>query len=89
MYEQSTFTAIDFIKQRSRWAVGGLLVCSSNKIPFRVKWTLCILIFEWCCMPIFYPLIMFSGLVKPYGQETKWNGFDLVVALVTALSVWN
>lgn len=89
MYEQSTFTAIDFIKQRSRWAVGGLLVCSSKKIPFHVKWTLCLLIFGWCCMPVVYPLIMLSGLVLPYEEKSKWNLFDVIVALITALSVWN
>lgn len=47
MYEQSPFNVMDFIRQRSRWFGGLVLVCLSSDILLKQRVVLCFMTLSW------------------------------------------
>lgn len=91
MFEQSPFTVKDFIKQRSRWLVGGLRVIGSNRIPWKQKPVMGLLIWLWSLMPLTYVVLFISVL---FGSADSASGashyyFHLLLPMLAALSMWN
>ncbi|ESO90594.1 hypothetical protein LOTGIDRAFT_122782 [Lottia gigantea] len=52
MWEKSTFTVLDYIKQRKRWYQGINLVLRSKRIPTQLKGGIGLLMLCWTMMPI-------------------------------------
>ncbi|CAE1234876.1 EGH [Acanthosepion pharaonis] len=52
MYEKSTFTVIDFVRQRKRWMQGIYATVCSSSIPFKYKIGICCMVISWICMPL-------------------------------------
>lgn len=52
MWEKSTYTVSDFIRQRKRWLQGLLLVVHSSEIPFRCKYITICSVYVWAVLPI-------------------------------------
>lgn len=87
MFEQSPFTFKDFVKQRSRWLIGGLLVVTCNRIPLWVRWVMGGLTFVWLSMPITYMIVVLAVLL---GEGQGWDlYFGLFIPMLTTLSLWN
>lgn len=92
MFEQSPFTFMDFIKQRSRWLVGGLRVVGSSQIPFRLRILMKLLTSLWALMPLTYTALIVSVLfgsndMEPSAQNQYYYKF--LLPLLAALSLWN
>ncbi|XP_046579452.1 beta-1,4-mannosyltransferase egh-like [Haliotis rubra] len=52
MWEKSTFSVMDYIRQRKRWVQGISLTFLSNQIPFRYKLGISVMILSWVVMPV-------------------------------------
>jgi beta-1,4-mannosyltransferase len=91
MYEQSPFTFEDFIKQRARWLVGGLKVCSSSRIPFHVRSGMLAMTGLWSLMPFTYfslILAILFGNIDPTLASDQWY-YHLILPLMASMSVWS
>lgn len=87
MEERSPLTILDFMKQRARWLVGGLLVAQSGQLPLRIRWVLGVLVSIWFLSPLAYAMgiaaIFWSG-------GSKWDpSFLVLLSSLTILSIWN
>eukprot|EP00177_Eucheuma_denticulatum_P003130 GFKZ01005642.1.p1 GENE.GFKZ01005642.1~~GFKZ01005642.1.p1 ORF type:complete len:1095 (+),score=96.39 GFKZ01005642.1:192-3476(+) len=92
MYEQSPFTPMDFVKQRSRWLVGGLKVVNSRRIPFRLRVLMKTLTLLWTLMPLTYATLIFSVLFgSSDDDDSKLNQYFYrnLLPLLAAASLWN
>lgn len=91
MYEQSPFTFADFVKQRARWLVGGIMACRSEKIPWRARATMGSLLTLWSLMP-FTILALIATLIleqlEPLRAEDRWY-FGVLLPLTAATSLWS
>lgn len=58
MHEKSTFSLMDYIKQRKRWVQGILLVLFSRMLPWRCKMGLMVMILSWITLPLTVPNIV-------------------------------
>lgn len=87
MFEQSPFTLTDFMKQRSRWLVGGLLVVTCKRIPLWARWVMGGLTIVWFCLPLTCLIVMAAVLL---GEGEGWDTyFRVFIPLLTTLSLWN
>uniref|UniRef100_A0A2C9K6J7 Glycosyltransferase 2-like domain-containing protein n=1 Tax=Biomphalaria glabrata TaxID=6526 RepID=A0A2C9K6J7_BIOGL len=60
MFEQSTFTIKDFVRQRRRWMQGILLTALSKKIPLRYKFGPVLMSLSSCILPLNLLLFLVS-----------------------------
>jgi beta-1,4-mannosyltransferase len=91
MYEQSPFTFEDFVKQRARWLVGGLKVCSSERIPFHIRSGMLAMTGLWSLMPFTYFSLMLAilfGNIDPTIASDRWY-YHFILPLMASMSVWS
>lgn len=90
MFEQSPFTMKDFIKQRSRWLVGGVQVVTSGTIPLRLRWVMGLLTWLWSLMPLTYFSLFAAILLSASAENTWWKHcyYYNLLPLLTAVSLW-
>ncbi|CAI9725772.1 Hypothetical predicted protein [Octopus vulgaris] len=72
MHEKSTFSLVDYIKQRKRWVQGILLVLFSRMLPWRCKMGLSVMILSWLTLPFTVPNIILV-LLFPLPMPTIVN----------------
>lgn len=92
MFEQSPFTIMDFIKQRSRWLVGGLRVVASERIPLRLRILMKVLTGLWALMPLTYTALFVSILFGSGNMEQSLQNqyyYEVLIPLLAAVSLWN
>lgn len=87
MEERSPLCLLDFMKQRARWLVGGMLVVKSMKLPLWTRWVMGILVSIWFASPVTYTL----GIVAIFcSGGSRWDrGFSILVSCLTVMSLWN
>lgn len=91
MFEQSPFTFRDFIKQRARWLVGGLLVVHNALIPLRIRAIMGTLVTLWSAMPLTYFALFLSvvlGSLETSEGSIQWM-YAFMLSISAALSVWS
>ena len=89
MYEQSPFTISDFIKQRSRWLVGGTLVVRSCQVPIEHRSLMSVMTTLWSLMPLtYFSLFIAITFGDPYDGKTNTYYYWLLPFLACA-SLWN
>ncbi|OWF41915.1 beta-1,4-mannosyltransferase egh-like [Mizuhopecten yessoensis] len=62
MWEKSTFSLMDFIRQRKRWVQGIIMVLLSRQIPARNKFGISVMVLSWLVMPITVPNLVLVPL---------------------------
>ncbi|XP_067663233.1 beta-1,4-mannosyltransferase egh-like [Haliotis asinina] len=75
MWERSTFTLMDYIRQRRRWILGIYLTASSRKIPFKYKMGVILMSASGLSLPITTMGFIF-GYIWPL---PAWNGIHLIL----------
>lgn len=91
MYEQSPFNFMDFVRQRARWLVGGILVCNSTDIPLLYRAGMKIFTTLWAMMPLSYIALALAILWRPYGSalgDGSWY-YEFTLPTMAVLSLWN
>ncbi len=91
MFEQSPFSWGDFVKQRARWLVGGVLVVRSSRIPFRVRPVMATLSTLWSLMPLTYLALLFSvvlGSLEESAARVHWF-YSVVLPISASVSMWS
>lgn len=91
MFEQSPFSFQDFVKQRARWLVGGLLVAYRSRIPRRLRVVMATLCGLWAAMPLTFLALLLSVTLGSFEMDMWYAHWFYAVLLPTsaALSVWS
>eukprot|EP00299_Pterocystis_sp_00344_P017819 c8927_g1_i2.p1 GENE.c8927_g1_i2~~c8927_g1_i2.p1 ORF type:complete len:656 (-),score=147.65 c8927_g1_i2:34-2001(-) len=84
MYEQSPFTLMDFVRQRSRWFLGLWLIMICKDLPLERRNVLGLMMISWAFTPFVCLAIYTSWLVN----STVSLGFSISLATVGALALW-
>ena len=88
MYEQSPFTLKDFVKQRSRWLVGGLRVVLSRKIPWKQRLIMGVPTTLWAMMPFSYAAMMLVILFGGGDPSNHYLYYRVLLPVMAAVSCW-
>lgn len=87
MYEQSPFNILDFIRQRSRWFGGLVLVCLASAIPLKQRAVLCFMTLSWAVVPL-----VTLASVTNYLVGTSWSsstpGYTIATSVLAGISCW-
>ncbi|KAK6173717.1 hypothetical protein SNE40_017123 [Patella caerulea] len=62
MWEKSTFSVMDYIRQRKRWVQGISKVISSKSIPFQYKGGINLMMIAWVVLPFTVPNVVLAPL---------------------------
>ncbi|PXF42370.1 Beta-1,4-mannosyltransferase egh [Gracilariopsis chorda] len=91
MFEQSPFTIQDFVKQRSRWLVGGVRVISSSRIPIHLRLLMGSLTLLWSMMPLTYVSLIVAILFGGDTSSTWWKRvyYHELLPMMSAISMWS
>eukprot|EP00172_Hildenbrandia_rubra_P000444 Plantae.Rhodophyta-Hildenbrandia_rubra.ctg12165.p1 GENE.Plantae.Rhodophyta-Hildenbrandia_rubra.ctg12165~~Plantae.Rhodophyta-Hildenbrandia_rubra.ctg12165.p1 ORF type:complete len:837 (-),score=87.56 Plantae.Rhodophyta-Hildenbrandia_rubra.ctg12165:370-2556(-) len=88
MYEQSPFTYRDFVKQRSRWLVGGLKVCFSPKIPWKQRLIMGVPTMLWAFMPFGYTAMAIVIIFGSGNPANNYLYYNVLLPGTAAVSSW-
>lgn len=92
MYEQSPFTLRDFVRQRARWLVGGLLVVNNSRLPLGVRAVMGTLSALWAAMPLAYLCVTAAVLLGSLEHGEPGfvrNLYVFMLPISVGLGVWS
>lgn len=78
---------MDFIRQRSRWFGGLVLVCLASAIPLRQRAVLCFMTLSWAVVPL-----VTLASVTNYLIGTSWSAstpaYTIATSVLAGISCW-
>lgn len=91
MFEQSPFSFRDFVRQRARWLVGGLLVVNNDTLPLSVRIVMRTLSTLWAAMPLTYSSVLIAIILGSLEtqQGMTHSMYQILLPASLALSVWS
>ena len=87
MYEQSPFNILDFIRQRSRWFGGLVLVCLASAIPLKQRAVLCFMTLSWAVVPL-VTLASFTNYLIGTSWSSSTPGYTIASSVLAGISCW-